>query len=160
MAKPKTYDAVEQVKSLARVFHSVIDLAEVLGEVASVEQATGEAKVFLVRAQAEVAAERERLADLKMQSALTIEHAEQRARNLSAKADACVANAEAAALALREATTKTCDAEIGKAREATAAASHAVAELTAQAQHKSRELADIEAKINRAKAKMAELLGA
>jgi DNA repair exonuclease SbcCD ATPase subunit len=51
-----TNEAIENVRSLARVFQSVIDLAEALGDVANVEQTIAEKRALSSRAAADLEA--------------------------------------------------------------------------------------------------------
>jgi chromosome segregation ATPase len=152
--------AIEQVRGVARTFQAVIDLSEAVGQLASLEQAVSENRAALAKLQAENAAEQARSADLAVQAQATIDEA-------NAKAEAVMQSAQAHADTLMADAQGRVDILLAGANAETETAANAVAEAKATLTSietdiaaRSQELADIHAKIERAKAKMAEILGA
>lgn len=152
-------EAVENVKSLSRTFQSVIDLANALGDVQSIEQAISESNMRLVKAKKE--------ADW---LAATNENAKNDATKLLSdaefKANEILTSAKQEADALKESSleySKKHQAN-GKVMEEKSRIIQAEidAKLLAMDESikvKEQELSDLTAKIDRAKAKMAEMLG-
>lgn len=154
-----TSEAIENVRSLSRVFQSVIDLADALGNVANVEQAINEtharlsqARAELTHAQAERDAARAEAADLRSQ-------AREKVKIAAADAEQRLADAEQRAAQLLADARSSIEAEQKAADEKLAAKNAELRDCMAQTAEATQALADLEARITRAKAKMAEMLG-
>lgn len=154
-----TREAIENVKGLARTFQSVIDLANALGDVADIDQAISEAQVRLVKAQK--AAERG-----EVEAARIIEEAYARRDSAERIASTQMTDATRLCEEMTARTQQECDEMLNGAQRTLAAVEKSVAAyreneaaLERMITERTRELDDIEAKITRAKAKMAEMLG-
>ena len=153
-------EAVENVNSLARVFQSVIDLSRSLGEVASIEQAMHEASDRAVKARKEADTAQKKLDAIQARAA-------QEEQGLIAMREAVTAYCAgtkneadvAAAAAKKTCSTLIREAELKATKKITDAESKA-ALINEEIAGRSQELLDITARIERARAKMAELLGA
>jgi chromosome segregation ATPase len=152
--------AVENVRSLARTFQSVIDLADALEGFASVEQAVREANIQLAGKRKQADAAIDELA----RATAGIDEAHAHARQIVIDAElgatqACdAANAQVEQLlgeARTEADRLLADAaKVSKDAKAAEEAAHA---RVVKAQN---EIADLETRINAAKARMAKMLNA
>jgi hypothetical protein len=65
---------VELIRNQAKVFQAVIDMAALLGDLGSVEQATQESKMILANAQAAVQSAEDQLTQHKIAGEAIIEH--------------------------------------------------------------------------------------
>lgn len=155
-----TQEAVENVRSLARVFQSVIDLADALGQHASVEGAIGAANAKLVKVKQEITAAEATLAELKDGAKHTVVSTEARIQAARLEAEVTLSNSQDEAHKLLEATRRECDRARQEVDRHYAMVLEQAREHEERRDKAAQELADIEAKINRAKSKMAEILGA
>lgn len=155
-----TNEAIEKVKSLAHVFQSVIDLAAALGEATNIDQVVGESRVALTRVQAEVKAAQDALAMIRTTSAETVAKAREEADSILAAMTHEVEGMRAKEQqALASATAKETEAN-AYAQRVREAADAQVASITSGVAAKQQELADLTARIERARIKMSEMLGA
>ena len=170
-------NAVEQVLALAAQQQGIIDLANALKSIASIDNATDEAKARLATAKADEAAATADLASINDQISYAAEKrdnllaqaqsaadsiiaaAKADAKELSDNAVAAAGDSASAAKALADQIKATATAEaqdaINQAAKATAEA--AAADELVQAANQ--ELADLQTKIAAAKAQIAKMLG-
>lgn len=153
-------EAVENVKNLARVFQSVIDLAAQLEGAQSVEQAVRATNAQLVQMRKEVKVVQAQRDQAAAEATTLLENARVQADQIVAdakgvadKADTLQQAAHADAQRIVALAKTEADAWTKAAREAAEAANK-------QAEAARHELADMEAKIERARAKMRDILGA
>ena len=151
--------ALAEVKGVARTFQAVIDLAAALDNVASVAQAAQEAQARLERILIEIELQTDMLAKAKAEAGTVEAHAHQKAHDIvkvaaegaaqtTRKADDYMARLKVSADAMAASSARAADAAQIKLEASSK-------ELAARTQ----DLADVEAKINRVRAKMAEMLG-
>jgi hypothetical protein len=153
-------DAIGKVQSLAAAYQAVIDLAEALKTVASLDQANSEAQMRLqVTLKAEVDAQQA------LQTSLR-ELDEARSQALTVLKDSSLEAAEIVSSAIVEAETRKAymQAEMDKYRDDSNVACLQARTECAEAQEATSvakaTLADLEKRIERAKAKISDLLGA
>lgn len=151
--------ALSNVKSLARTFQSVIDLADAMTQVASVEQAAREAQARLDGHRKEAEAVQGAIANARAQTAAMMSSAKAEAEKANqatekARKDAQleVETARAYAAQIR----RDADEQVKTSLDAAEKKLHAI---NATVNARTQELSDLEARISKAKAKMAEMLG-
>lgn len=155
-----TREAIENVKSLARTFQSVIDLAATLEGLANVEQALAETQSRMHKL-ADEAARAEAARDVaKGDAALTLEHANQVKAIAEQDADRVLNEARKQADAILATGKLGADNLLAEARKQAEELRCAAKDLQDQRDAAAQELADLEAKIERARAKMRDILGA
>ncbi len=152
-------DAVDQVKGLARIFQSVIDLADAVDAITSVENAVSEANIKLSAVDALVKAAEERLLTLNTESASTIEHNETLTATAKQTAIDLVANAQAKADQLDTTAHAKIAVLIADQENHSAALAEKATTLEIRSGNATLELADLESKLADARAKIADLLG-
>ena len=155
-----TRETVERVRNFARSFQAVIDLADALEGMASVQQACNEANIELSRLQKQIGmlvTTRD-----KEQDALTIVRADaaQIRDDVNVWRVAEMANAERDAERVRHDAMQAAASIEAEIEHKMSAAMTQLAGINIDIETRGKELNDIEARIARAKAKMAELLGA
>jgi len=153
-----TREAVENVKSLARTFQCVIDLAAALEGMASVEAAANAANARLVQARKalEKAEESRRVIEEEVirVAKTTAEQIEATQRNC----DELAAQASARAAGILDGAKAEAVRLEAQAKQSVEEAARKVHTFDATIAQRQRELADLDAKINRARAAMAEML--
>jgi len=151
--------AIENVRSLSRTFQSVIDLADALEGMTSVEQAIREANIALVNAQKEkesIDAELVKTKDALSKAKESLKASEEDAIT---RAHQILSAAQANASHLEQAAQEQAEEIAANTKRFLAQSEQELHDVEAKNAVAAQELADIEAKITRAKAKMAEILG-
>lgn len=154
-----TKEIVENFRVTARHFQNVLDMVEVLDRVGDAERAAAEAKLKLQQTQAALVEAEEQLEDTKATCKQVRSAAKTAAAQLvadaQAKAETVIAEAEATkAEALAEAEAAKAKAQVVR--------NSALAALNEAEAHKAQletEAMDLELRIERARSKMAEILG-
>jgi predicted nucleic acid-binding Zn-ribbon protein len=137
--------AIENVRATARVFQSVIDLAEALAKVGSIEQATVEANAALAKVRNEVTAAESKLSEQRL------------------KADAEYAQADAASIVeaaktVAESLRAEAQADRDAAKAALTEAQDRAESMALDVKAKEQEIADLDARIEKARKQIAKLL--
>jgi phage shock protein A len=159
MAKKPVNEAVENVRSLARMFSSVIDLAESLGEFSSVEQAVADAKIRLVQAQREVEAVRVLGERLEHGAHRRVEEVETAAAARQARADTTLEQTQAHTAEVLMAAEHEAQALVAEATAKRTQALSECQEMEARRNLLRAEVQALEGRLSAAKNKMAEMLG-
>lgn len=158
MASPSIPEALETFRSVARNFQAVIDLADALGEVSSLEQANAEAKMRAdnIAAQADAALTllkktQDDIEQARIDLANVIEDAQ-------AKAEQTTSDAKAKATAIIDEATARAGVIIGNAYTDRDKAVGELMAITQDVLAKENELTETQGKLDRALAKINQLL--
>jgi hypothetical protein len=152
-------DALANFQPLARMFRSVIEVADAMEGVGNIEQAASEHQIILNGLAVELKTARTALAKAKADASGVLVDAAEEAAAIKAKAKADAAAVTAKAAAVQDKAADEVKA-LTDAAHATVEAAHAEAvEAIAERDAAKQELADLQAGIDRARAKVAELLG-
>lgn len=155
-----TNEAIENVKSLARVFQSVIDLADALGDVANVEQTIAEKRALVSRANTELERANQAAAKATQDAKATAEHANQLIANADEYAQGALAKARTDANSMLDEALKKIELEHASAQEKRTLVFSECQEMEARRNLMQAELRTLQDKIDNAKAAMAKMLGA
>ncbi len=154
----KTLKAADEVKKLARMFHALDEVVEVLDRVGSLDQAEQEAqaRIDTLRKQHDQIVAESNLA--RVEAKRIMDEAKTFAEGLRGEAEALLAGAKANADMLVEGARDEADALMQSARVGVADAHVRVAEAEQAASTAANELADLHARIDAARAEIANLL--
>ena len=158
MSKPNLHQAADQVRAVARQFQAVIDLAEALDGIASIEQAANEAKNRLEKARREA----EELEALAKKAKDELEQSQK-------ASDAIMHNAKQGAVQIHQEATaraeaiiatakQTADRSIQEAGEAVIQSRNDLAKVEQRKSEAAQTLSDLETRIARARTSIRELL--
>ena len=152
--------AIENVKSLSRTFQSVIDLADALEGMSSIEQAVNDKKNKIVVLDKEITTkivDRDKITDeLQKQNDLL----EQIKSDTTTEADKIINEAKEDAARIKDDAHQLAKTALDKSKAQLKQMADTLASTELQKRAVEQELSDLNAKIERARAKMAELLGA
>lgn len=151
--------AIENVRNLSRTFQSVIDLADALEGMASVEQAIREANIALVNATKEKESIDQELIKTQDELAKAQDSLKTIVDDASKRAHQILSAAQANASYLEQAAQDEANEIAANTKKFLSESEQELHDVEAKTAIAAKELADIEAKITRAKAKMAEILG-
>lgn len=155
----KANEAVENVKSLARTFQSVIDLADALGEVANIDNAVNERKSIIAKLDVEIATRKDEEAAAHNAVLLL----ETKAKTIISEAEVVAAEIRTKATAEAAEVVAKTDAIAAKTMDNVKAVdkdlNDKVSAVNALLDGKYAELQEVEAKLEKARASVAKLLG-
>ena len=151
--------AVDQIKRFAPMMQAVIDIADAVDGLTNIDQAVGEKQILLNGLADDIAKQAKALDVSKAKAAQIIADAADKAAATGAAAtEAAQKCVDAAAAELADAKSEAAAIKQG-AQDMLSAAKAKVSDMAAAVDAKAQELADIEAKIERARSKTVEILG-
>ena len=152
-------EAIENVRSLSRTFQSVIDLASALEGMNSIEQALNEKKLLSTKLEDDIKKKKDIVYTLDLEISKGDEELETIKQDSETEAQSIITEARQEAKKIKDEASKLAHETLAKSKTDLKNVTDSIISIENKKQALENEYNDIEAKLARAKAKMAEMLG-